>query len=161
MPPHIGRLLSQAFERVSHDTNGWVLIAALGNALRQLQADFQTNIYGYGKLTELLQSMPTLVELREDIEGNIISTRLKNNAIKPVSILKDPEKLLSRAFAIAPHDTMRWVTLRDLDEAINKVQPGVQVSIYGYSTLIQLLQSMPKFVELRGSGGGASARLKK
>lgn len=73
--PDIRKLLVQAFAKVPRNTNGWVLVSALGDKLRQVKADFKPNIYGHSTLSKLLQSMPDFVELRG--QGGSLAARLK------------------------------------------------------------------------------------
>jgi len=47
----------------------WVLLAALGSALRQLKPDFQA-ICGKQKLSTVIKQHPTLFEIRHSIRGN-------------------------------------------------------------------------------------------
>ena len=69
------KLVTQAFAKVQQEADRWVSLSALGTALRQVQADFQTNNYGYPNLSALLQSMPDFVELQVNDNGN--AARLK------------------------------------------------------------------------------------
>jgi uncharacterized protein (TIGR00288 family) len=165
----IQKLISKAFAKVSQDANGWVLLAELGMALRQVQKDFKTNNYGHATLSKLLQSMPDFVELQ--VKGNVIqSARLKNKIVAKSSKRNAPakrlklntlESLISEAFAKAPQEADGWVTLSALGTALSQVQKGFQTSYYGHANLKKLLQSMPDFVQLRLKGSVNSARLKK
>ncbi len=58
------KLVPEAFENTSGDLEGWVTLSALGTALREVEAGFQTKKYGYSNLTKLLQSMLHLVQLK-------------------------------------------------------------------------------------------------
>ncbi len=152
----IRKLLTDAFAKAPQDANKWVALTALGSTLRQVQADFQTNSYGHATLTKLLQSMPDFVEL-----GNADkSARLKSKITPKQAKLNDLQKLVSEAFAKAPRDANRWVTLSALGSALLQAQPDFQTSSYGHATLTKLLQSMPDFVELQANGTVKSARLK-
>jgi uncharacterized protein (TIGR00288 family) len=82
------------------------------------------------------------------------------NAPKPVNP-PDARKILTQAFALAPQDANKWVTLSALGNALPQVKKGFRPNTYGHATLVKLLQNMPDFVELRGKGAAVSARLKK
>jgi uncharacterized LabA/DUF88 family protein len=71
----IRNLVSKAFVKATQDANGWVTLSALGSALRQIQAEFNSKKYGYAKLSKLLQDMPDFVESQSN--NNIKSVRLK------------------------------------------------------------------------------------
>jgi uncharacterized protein (TIGR00288 family) len=68
-------------------------------------------------------------------------------------------QLLLDAFAKAPQDANGWVVLSSLSDALRQLQPTFDN--YGYKSLLQLLQSMPDFIELHTLGNYTTARLKK
>jgi hypothetical protein len=71
------------------------------------------------------------------------------------------QQLLSKAFAKAPQDANKWVSLSTLGSTLSELQTGFRSNSYGHATLSKLLQSMPDFVELQTNGTVKSARLKK
>ena len=153
-PLVVQKLLSKAFARAPQDAHKWVSLSALGSALLQVQAGFQTKSHGHANLSKLLQSMPDFVDLQT--QDGVILARLKNNRPN----LNTLQKLLSEAFAKVPQNTNGWVTLSALGLAILQVQPDFQSKSHGYTNLSKLLQSMPNFVELQTKDGVKSARLK-
>ncbi len=147
------KLVRESFAKTSQDADGWLLLAALGSALRQLQPDFQASSYGSRTLYGLLETLPDTVELR-DVNG-VRSTRLRYD---PAAAMR---RLVAQAFATAPHDVDGWVSLSALGSALRQVKPGFSSKNYGHATLSKLLQNHADLVELRNKGTVKSARLKK
>jgi hypothetical protein len=158
-PLGLRKLLSQAFATAPQDADKWISLGILGHTLHQLQPDFQSNTYGHSTLTKLLQSMPDFVEFQTN--GNATSVRLKNKVTSKQPDLNKLRQLLLQAFAKAPQDSNGWTTLSTLGNTLPQVKSGFKTNSYGHSTLSKLLESMPDFVDLRGKGAQASARLKK
>lgn len=163
-PKDFKKLLAEAFVNASPDTEGWVALSPLGEALRKIQPDFSAKLYGHATLTKLLQALPNDIELQK--KGSVTSARLKPKAkpaAKPATSAKAQisQKLLTEAFAEAPQDDNQWVTLSALGSTLRKIQPGFSLKTYGKATLTKLLQAMPDYVELQMNGKAAqSARLK-
>ena len=158
-PPAIRKLLTKAFAKAPQDVNKWVSLTALGQALSQVQAGFQTNSYGHATLSKLLQSLPDFVELQT--KDGAKSARLKSN--RPAKPPKPDalRNLLAAAFAKAPQDANRWVSLAALGQALLQVQADFKTNTYGHANLSKFLQSLPDFVELQTKDSVKSARLKK
>ncbi len=165
-------LLKKAFAQATAlDANGWISLSALGTTLREVQADFSAPKYGYATLTNLLESMPDVVELHTNGSGK--TARLKGytppkpkqpSALKTASTAPAQElkKLITAGFDQATaKDAEGWVTLSTLGSALRQVRPGFTSNAHGHSTLIKLLKTMPDLVELRKKGGADSARIKK
>ncbi len=65
-------LLEKAFE-ITVQENGWAMLAALGNALRQVDPGFDPRTYGYSQLGKLLRAYPSLFEI--DDKGTYVRVR--------------------------------------------------------------------------------------
>jgi Ca2+-binding EF-hand superfamily protein len=156
--PKVRKLLKKAFAKVEQDTNGWVSLSALGAALHQVNADFQTDHYGHTNLSQLVQSIPDFVEFQAD--GNNNSARLKSDNSPKRPNPNNLQKLLTKAFFNAEQDSSGWVTLSSLGTALSQAQTGFKTKHYGHANLSKLLQKMPSLVELRANGSVKSARLK-
>ncbi len=168
-------ILAKAFAETSSHPNQWVPLSALGTALRQVEAGFQSKNYGHAKLSTLLKTLPDLVEL-QGTNGSS-AARLRKDTTRPQKAKSAPvpvdkpqkakntptkiEKLMSHAFKNATKDTEGWALLSTMGSVLSQIESGFQTNHYGHSSLTKLLQSMPDFVELRTKNGATSARLKK
>jgi hypothetical protein len=69
LPSELSMLLTKAYHIATQKSKSeWVLLAALGSALRKLKPDFQA-IYGKQKLSTMIKQHPTLFEIRQSIRG--------------------------------------------------------------------------------------------
>jgi hypothetical protein len=90
-----------------------------------------------------------------------VPSNTSKQAPKP-KVVNQPavRKILALAFARAPQETDRWITLSTLGTALSQVKPGFKTNHYGHATLSKLLQAMPDFIEFRSKDNIKSARLK-
>lgn len=70
-------LLAKAFE-IAVQENGWAMLTALGNALRQLDPGLDSRTYGHSQLNKLLKAYPHLFKLDESVSSaRVIATTAK------------------------------------------------------------------------------------
>jgi uncharacterized LabA/DUF88 family protein len=83
------KLITKALDDIS-DEDGWASMAALGENLRKLKSDFDSRLYGYKKLSELIKARNGQLELQERgttaTGGKVLYVRNRKSANKLGSI---------------------------------------------------------------------------
>jgi uncharacterized LabA/DUF88 family protein len=83
-PARFRELFRTAFDTAVLD-NGWAHLAAVGNALRQIDPAFDPRTYGHRLLSQLVRAYPDFIEVRKAKSkggSNVILIRLKDSSRK-------------------------------------------------------------------------------
>lgn len=121
----------------------WHSMSSLGNALRQQDARIRPKAMGFRTLGRLLAAQGDLVEMRPHASDPGGEARLR-----PVAARTDAAALLRAVL-----NTMHWLPLNQLGQALRKVEPGFDVKHYGHAQLQKLLRAHPLLVECRPASG--------
>lgn len=121
---------------------------------------------GYEHASEaLIRSCDQFIFIRrEQVVGQLLNhtngNGLHPNLLAEQANPKTLKRILCEAFASLPQNPDQWVTLSELGSALQRVREGFKPNHYGYTTLTNLLEDMPDFVEYDGNGNGKSVRCK-
>ncbi|TYL51364.1 NYN domain-containing protein [Nocardioides sp. BGMRC 2183] len=86
--PNLESLLARAINKQSAD-DGWAYVGALGQYLRSANSSFDPRLYGFSKLTDLIQAQPYLVTQGS---GGEVQVSLKGKAQPKKAPTKAPAK---------------------------------------------------------------------
>jgi hypothetical protein len=129
------RLVYQAFYNLNRRDN-WIELGPLGNALKQEDSSFSIQDYGFSRLSDLLESIPDLVDFERD-----------NNRAR----LKEPtdiRELLRQASRKISSDN-DWVHFSSLKQQISQLSPSFSLPRYGFSKFKEFIESCSDLMDTK------------
>lgn len=143
---HLKWLLFTAFARADKDPNGWARLGEVGKIIGELDADFNTQTYGFTTLTALFQAY----DQHFAVENGMVNYARNVDT----RAIKSRKRLLARletAFTRASVTDTGWTLLSELDAVIRQLEPHFDPTTYGYTTLTELFEAFPwQFVVREG-----------
>ncbi len=152
--------------------DGWVDLGYVGSHIRELHRQFDVRSYGYASLSALVASRPELfeIEVRQPDPSAAPSYWIRiraSRAIKtsasatdqePSQPLQGPPYWTRLMTQVYEHSITAdgWMPLGWADERIKELRPGFQPQQYGFSGLLEMLESKPELfrVDQRAPPGG-------
>ncbi len=103
--------------------DGWIRLGEFGIALKGKGFDFKTS--GHFKLIHFLSSFPDLIEVREDdnFAPPLPSIRLLNPQAKPIKVVKEGPKTMSKKFEISrpKPGLLQWAWMGDFKLVLKRL----------------------------------------
>lgn len=146
-PKDVRPLLRQAMA-----SGNWFTGSALGQALRELDPDFDASHYGHAGLMALVLACDDLIEHRTD--SKIVQVRLQARDACSKGEREIADLLRSSLAGGA------WASLSAAGQALRRQAPGFDVKRYGHSQLQKLLVAHEAVVECRRDNKGTVSHVR-